>query len=113
VVQLTVILSKRSLRNKNRALACCLAKLHHSQDPARGGRLRGVTLVLGCPMPSQSEPEPQPNAPQSPAVEHIAGAHRLMKSLQEKIGEHPELAEAIRSLELALNILTVQTGGFL
>ncbi len=63
-------------------------------------------------MPSQSEPESKPADP-SPAVEHIAGAHTLMKSLQEKVGEHPELAEAIRKLEMALSILTVNTGGFL
>ena len=43
----------------------------------------------------------------------MAGAHRLLKKLEEKIGQHPELAEAITRLELALNNLTVQTGGML
>jgi len=63
-------------------------------------------------MPSQLEPESKPAAP-SPAVEHITGAHRLMKALQEKVGEHPELEEAIRNLEMALSILTVNTAGLL
>jgi hypothetical protein len=48
---------------------------------------------------------------QHPAVEHLTGAQELLKSLQKKVGEHPELAEAIRKLESALNILTVKTGG--
>jgi hypothetical protein len=59
-----------------------------------------------------SSPVPSPSAP-SPAVEHIAGAHRLMKSLQEKVGEHPELEEAIRNLEMALSVLTVNTAALL
>ena len=50
---------------------------------------------------------------QHPAIEHVTGAHELLKSLQKKVGEHPELAEAIRKLESALNILTVKTGGML
>jgi hypothetical protein len=37
----------------------------------------------------------------------------LLQSLRKRIGEHPELAEAIRKLETALNILTVKTGGML
>jgi len=66
-------------------------------------------------MQSQGEPESKPATPsiQSPAVEHIAGAHRLMKSLQEKVGEHPELEEAIRNLEMALSVLTVNTAALL
>jgi len=50
---------------------------------------------------------------QHPAVEHVSSAQELLKSLQKKVGEHPELAEAIRKLESALNILTVKTGGML
>jgi len=37
----------------------------------------------------------------------------LLKALQDKIGEHPLLAEAIVKLELALNILGVKTAGML
>jgi hypothetical protein len=48
-----------------------------------------------------------------PVVGHVSGAHQLLTSLKEKIGEHPELAEAITELEMALSILTVKTGGLL
>ena len=53
------------------------------------------------------------NADHAPAVEHVTAAHQLLKSLEEKIGEHPVLAEAILKLENALSILTVKTGGLL
>jgi hypothetical protein len=36
-----------------------------------------------------------------------------LKSLQEDIGEHPEIGAAITKLELALNALAIQTGGLL
>jgi hypothetical protein len=49
----------------------------------------------------------------SPAAEQVAGAHELLTSLQKRIGEHPELAEAILKLETALSILTVKTSGLL
>lgn len=50
--------------------------------------------------------------PQSEPVQHIAGAHHLLKTLREKFGAiHPELDEAITKLELALSALTVNTGG--
>lgn len=59
-------------------------------------------------------PSPGPGATeQHPAIEHVSSAQELLKSLQKKVGEHPELAEAIRKLESALNILTVKTGGML
>jgi hypothetical protein len=61
-------------------------------------------------MPSTSQIKPEP-APPHPAVEHLSGAHERLKTLREKVGEHPELTEAIRSLEMALSILTVKTGG--
>jgi hypothetical protein len=47
------------------------------------------------------------------AAAHVASAHQILKALQEKIGEHPELGAAITKLEMALNILAVQTGGML
>lgn len=45
--------------------------------------------------------------------EEIAGAHRLLKSLEKKIGEHPEVGQAILKLEMALNILGIQTAAML
>jgi hypothetical protein len=64
-------------------------------------------------MPSQDAREPKPNADHAPVVEHVSGAHELLNALRKRIGEHPELAEAIAKLESALNILTVKTGGML
>ncbi|MBV8051289.1 MAG: hypothetical protein JOZ80_08885 [Acidobacteriaceae bacterium] len=61
------------------------------------------------PTPPADKPQDQ----ESPAVEHVSGAHELLQSLRKRIGEHPELAEAILKLETALNILTVNTGGML
>jgi len=64
-------------------------------------------------MQSQKDSEPKPNAGQAPVVEHVTGAHKLLKTLQQRVGEHPELREAITELEMALSILTVQTAGLL
>lgn len=47
------------------------------------------------------------------AAEHLAGVHLLLKALQDKIGEHPLLAEAIVKVEMALNTLGVKTAGML
>lgn len=59
--------------------------------------------------------QPQKGSSQDakPALEHVAGAHGLLKSLQDRIGSHPELADAIRELEMALSVLTVKTSGLL
>jgi len=63
-------------------------------------------------METQGQTKPNENREQTPA-EHVAAAHRLLQALREKVGEHPELGEAITRLEMALNILAVQTGGML
>ncbi len=60
-------------------------------------------------MPSQTNPQPGPQQ----AAEHVAAANQLLKTLQDKIGEHPEIGEAVTKLEMALAILGVQTGGLL
>lgn len=62
-------------------------------------------------MDTSSERNPQ----QEPAgaAAHIEGAHTILKTLQEKIGEHPEIGAAITKLEMALNLLAVKTGGVL
>ena len=64
-------------------------------------------------MSSPNAPEPKQNPEHAPIVEHVSGAHELLNALRRRIGEHPELAEAIAKLESALNILTVKTGGML
>ena len=57
--------------------------------------------------------QPSNPTPSSETAQHVAGAHQLLKSLGERLGleKHPELREAITKLELALNQLTINTGG--
>jgi hypothetical protein len=43
----------------------------------------------------------------------VAGAHALLKALEAKVGEHPEIGQAIHKLEIALNILGLETGAML
>ena len=62
-------------------------------------------------MPTPSKPTPEQNPVQ--AAEHVASAHQILKELQKKIGNHPEIGEAITKLEMALNDLAIQTGGML
>lgn len=62
-------------------------------------------------MPTQEESKPE--AGRFTAAEHVAAASQLLKALQAKIGEHPEIGEAVNRLEMALASLGVQTGGFL
>lgn len=59
--------------------------------------------------PNTPNPAPSPNK----ALEQVAEAHQQLKSLRERLGQHPELDEAITKLELALSALTLQTGGLL
>ncbi len=56
---------------------------------------------------------PTPGPSGNKAVENIAEAHRLLQSLQDQLGKHPVLEEAIVKLEVALSALTLQTGGLL
>jgi hypothetical protein len=60
-----------------------------------------------------NSPDVSPEARQNNAVEHVADARQLLKTLQNQVGHHQELDEAIMKLELALSALTLQTGGLL
>jgi hypothetical protein len=61
--------------------------------------------------PKNDEPKAG-EQPHHEPIQHITGAHQLLKELNEKFGAiHPELNEAITKLELALSALTVNTGG--
>jgi hypothetical protein len=51
--------------------------------------------------------------PQSDVIKHITEAHGILKRLRDRLDEHPELEQAIEELELALNKLTLRTGGML
>lgn len=62
-------------------------------------------------MPTPTEPNPQQDPAQ--AAEHVASARKLLQELQQRVGTHPELGEAITKLEMALNSLAIQTGGLL
>ena len=64
-------------------------------------------------MPSQTAPEPNQSREPTPVEQHVSHAHELLNALRKRIGEHPELAEAITKLETALSLLTVKTGGML
>jgi hypothetical protein len=64
-------------------------------------------------MQSQNRPEPKQSPEPVPAVEHLSSAHELLNALRKRIGEHPELAEAITKVETALSLLTLETGGML
>ena len=61
----------------------------------------------------QTQGESKPDSSPQQAAEHVAEAHTLLKTLQGKVAEHPEIGQAIHKLELALAILEVQTGGML
>ena len=61
----------------------------------------------------ETAPKLEVNEDHAPIVEHVTAAHQLLKSLEEKIGEHPALAEAILRLENTLSLLTLQTKGLL
>jgi GrpB-like predicted nucleotidyltransferase (UPF0157 family) len=56
----------------------------------------------------KSSPDPIPTA-----VEQVAKAHRRLLALRDELDRHPELERAIVELEMALNALTIKTGGLL
>jgi hypothetical protein len=62
-------------------------------------------------MEKQDEHNPESN--QGKVEGHIRSAQQILKALEEKIGEHPEIGAAITKLEMALNDLAIQTGGLL
>lgn len=55
----------------------------------------------------------KPKGGSEPAIDHVSSARELLQALQQRIGQHPELEEAIVKLESALSALTVNTGGML
>jgi hypothetical protein len=49
----------------------------------------------------------------SEAAQNVAEARKLLESLRAEIERHPKLEEAIVKLELALENLTLRSGGML
>jgi len=62
--------------------------------------------------PPETE-EKWPNDRHEEAVKNVAEAHRLLDTLRSEIERHPNLEAAIVKLELALEKLTIRTGGML
>jgi hypothetical protein len=62
-------------------------------------------------METPNERNPQSNPAEAEA--HIKSAYLILRTLQEKIGVHPEIGAAITKLEMALNVLAIKTGGVL
>jgi hypothetical protein len=59
-------------------------------------------------------PQAESQAPaNSRAKQEMAEAHHRLIALRARIGKHPELEEAIEKVEMALNQLTLSTGGML
>ncbi len=64
-------------------------------------------------MDTENKPAPPAQPSQPNTAEHVAHANQLLKGLRERLGSHPELDEAIETLEAALANLTLSTGGML
>lgn len=47
------------------------------------------------------------------AAQHVAEAHRILSGLRQQLEKHPDLEQAISNLEMALSLLTTNTGGML
>jgi hypothetical protein len=47
------------------------------------------------------------------AAQHVAEAHRILNGLRQQLDRHPDLEQAIANLEMALSLLTTNTGGML
>ncbi len=64
-------------------------------------------------MQSPETEERWPDDRHEEAVKNVAEAHRLLDALRSQIDRHPDLESAIVKLELALESLTIRTGGML
>lgn len=64
-------------------------------------------------MSPESPEKESPPTQDSGAAEQIAEAHRILSGLRQQLDKHPDLDEAIAKLEMALSILTTNTGGML
>jgi hypothetical protein len=54
-----------------------------------------------------------PEDRQEQAIQNVVEANRILHGLREELDQHPKLEEAIVKLEMALENLTLKTGGML
>jgi hypothetical protein len=62
------------------------------------------------------DPKPQETKPEYSTQDleaHVAEAHGILKRMREQLNAHPDLDLAIEKLEMALSILTTNSGGML
>jgi hypothetical protein len=64
-------------------------------------------------MQSPEDEEKWPDDRHEEAVKNVAEAHHLLKTLRSRIERHPDLEAALVKLELALEKLTIKSGGML
>jgi hypothetical protein len=64
-------------------------------------------------MDPQKAPDAKTVQSDTEASRHLTDAHDLLTTLRKRVGQHPELDEAISKLEMALAVLTARTGGLL
>jgi hypothetical protein len=64
-------------------------------------------------MQSPETEEKWPEDRHEAAVHHVSDARSLLDSLRGELDRHPKLEEAIVKLELALENLTIKSGGML
>jgi len=64
-------------------------------------------------MDPQNLSDPQTTPDVANASLHVTEAKSLLATLRKRLGQHPELDEAIEKLEMALAVLTAHSGGML
>jgi hypothetical protein len=64
-------------------------------------------------MQSPENEEKWPDDRHEEAVKNVVEAHDLLSTLRSRIDRHPDLEAAIVKLELALEKLTIKSGGML
>lgn len=64
-------------------------------------------------MEPQNESDRKPASSVADASRHLTEAQSLLSNLRKRLGQHPELDEAIEKLEMALAVLTSNSGAML
>jgi hypothetical protein len=108
------LLGELGVNRSGTPLAAGIAgRLHSSCEPDASRALWRDNRAQHGEWPMNPTDAPKPESSGNQAAENIAEARQLLQTLQEQLGRHPALEEAIVKLELALSALTLQTGGLL